>query len=206
MTARLNLPDIYFIRHGQTDWNAQGRYQGRQDIALNDSGRNQAKANGVLLSNLLTQDGLQADELGWHVSPLSRAIETMQIVRSNFSDIKKEVKIEDPLIEVSFGEFEGSLHNDLTSDFSKRGERGKEFWNFVPKNGESYVDLVKRVEPFISKISRPSIIVSHGGIARVFRYLLTDFSKIETVNWCVPQNAILHFSKGKLAIIKSEVD
>jgi len=45
-------PELYLVRHGETDWNAEGRYQGRQDIPLNDRGRGQAALNGKLLRSL----------------------------------------------------------------------------------------------------------------------------------------------------------
>ena len=206
LLVRGELPDIYFIRHGQTDWNAQGRYQGQKDIALNKKGRGQASANGVLLTDLLSKAELDPNEMDWYASSLSRAIDTMELIRSNFSGLSKKVKIDKSLIEVSFGEHEGSLYRDLTSDFAKRGERDESFWGHRPKGGESYIDLVDRIEPFISNITKPSIIVSHGGIARVFRYLLEGLPKIDVVNMATPQDAILHFSKGKLNIIKSRND
>ncbi|MDP1731647.1 MAG: histidine phosphatase family protein, partial [Devosia sp.] len=47
-------PELYFVRHGQTDWNAEGRYQGAKDVPLNDIGRGQADKNGMLLRDLFT--------------------------------------------------------------------------------------------------------------------------------------------------------
>ena len=197
-----NLPDIYFIRHGQTNWNAEGRYQGQKDIALNDFGRAQAKDNGVLLADLFAKNNMKASDVDWSVSPLSRAIETMDIVQQAFSSDTNKVQIDNSLIEVSFGEFEGFLHNDLTSSFAKRGERGDKFWQFRPKNGESYVDLLDRVTPFITSLKKPSVIVSHGGIARVFRHLVTNYARVKTINWSVPQDAILQFSNAKMKLHK----
>ena len=50
-------PELYFIRHGETDWNREGRYQGSRDIPLNDKGRGQADRNGLLLRQLLQRAG-----------------------------------------------------------------------------------------------------------------------------------------------------
>jgi broad specificity phosphatase PhoE len=72
-------PDItlYFIRHGETDWNAEGRLQGQRDIPLNDLGRVQAVEAGGILNNLY----LQPEDLDWWVSPLLRTRETAERAR-----------------------------------------------------------------------------------------------------------------------------
>ena len=62
-------PKIYYIRHGQTDWNAEQRFQGQKDIPLNNTGREQARHNGKTLSGLLGK----ADGYEFISSPLSRA-------------------------------------------------------------------------------------------------------------------------------------
>ncbi|MEO1066982.1 MAG: histidine phosphatase family protein, partial [Pseudomonadota bacterium] len=69
-------PLIYFIRHGQTDWNAEARFQGQQDIPLNDLGRDQARRNGTTLRDLI-----DPADFDFVASPLSRTRDTMEIVR-----------------------------------------------------------------------------------------------------------------------------
>ena len=69
---------IYFIRHGETDWNAQARYQGQADVPMNETGRAQARRNGEALRALLP--GIAGADLV--ASPLQRARETMRIVRA----------------------------------------------------------------------------------------------------------------------------
>jgi len=71
------VPVIYYIRHGETAWNAAGRFQGTQDIPLNDLGRSQAVTSGGILADLIARDGHQAAALPFVASPLGRARLTM---------------------------------------------------------------------------------------------------------------------------------
>src|SRR5262249_13807186 len=70
---------IYFVRHGETDWNAAKRYQGRRDIPLNATGLAQGRRNGQVLAELI---GSRAASLDYVASPLMRARETMEIMRA----------------------------------------------------------------------------------------------------------------------------
>ena len=76
----MSAPVIYYIRHGETSWNAQGRLQGTQDIALNDLGRRQAAHAGNVLAELLVRDGRDKAALPFVASPLGRARMTMEFV------------------------------------------------------------------------------------------------------------------------------
>ena len=62
-------PELYFIRHGETDWNAEGRYQGSQDIPLNARGRGQADLNGKLLADSFGLTALVLKWFGWSSLP-----------------------------------------------------------------------------------------------------------------------------------------
>lgn len=106
MTA-LVWPEIYFIRHGETPWNAERRYQGRKDIPLNDKGRGQASQNGKTLAALFAERGLDPLAFEWHASPLGRTRETMDRVRAGFDTHLPEVKYDVRLMEISFGVLEG---------------------------------------------------------------------------------------------------
>lgn len=194
-------PELYFVRHGETDWNAEGRYQGSRDIPLNDRGRGQAALNGELLRNLLQRSGRLATDFSWYVSPLSRTRETMQNVRSRQPEPLPDVTIDPRLIEISFGIYEGHLHTDLAADtMAIAGERDAGFWHFRPPQGESYDDVARRVLDFGASLTGPSIIVSHGGILRVLRHLIEGFPHERAVNWFPPQDSVIHFIEGKSVV------
>lgn len=199
------LPDIYFIRHGQTDWNRDGRYQGQKDIPLNQTGQGQADANGALLRDLLDRDGRAPGDFGWIASPLCRTRETMDRVRAAFEPPLPDVNFDDRLIEISFGRFEGLLASQMKGDgpagMQAMGHREESFWHYRPEDGESYDDVSARVFPLIKGLAGPSVIVAHGGVARVFRRLIENMPKEDAVNWGIPQDVILYFSGGRMTMI-----
>jgi broad specificity phosphatase PhoE len=202
MAADFTWPEFYFIRHGETAWNAEGRYQGSRDIPLNDTGRAQADRNGLLLKKLLERAGRNSEEFDWYVSPLSRTRETMDRVRAAFRDTPlPEVASDKRLIEISFGDYEGQLHADLAAGTMPiAGERDASFWYFRPPSGESYDDLATRITAFGRALPRRAIIVSHGGVLRVLRRLIEDFPPDRAVNWVPPQDSVIHFADGRATL------
>ena len=198
----ITWPELYFIRHGETDWNAEGRYQGSKDIPLNDIGRGQADLNGKLLVQILDRAGRSPADFTWHASPLGRTRETMQRVRSAFTVPLPEVAFDQRLVEVSFGIYEGRLHTELSSsEMAIAGERDAGFWNFRPPSGESYEDVAQRIRSFATDtLHGPAIIVAHGGILRILRRLIEDFPAERAVNWFPPQDSVVHFIDGKSVV------
>ena len=194
-------PELYFVRHGETDWNAEGRYQGRKDIPLNDRGRSQAVLNGKLLRSLLDRSDRVPTDFSWYVSPLGRTRETMDLVRRGAGEPLPDITIDPRLIEISFGIHEGHLHAELASGaMAIAGERDASFWYFRPPEGESYDDVAKRLLDFGASLTGPSIIVSHGGVLRVLRHMIEGFPHERAVNWFPPQDSVVHFIDGKSVV------
>src|SRR3954467_15333441 len=98
--TQLSIPktSFYFLRHGQTKWNAEGRFQGHTDIPLNDIGLSQAHAAAAILARCPV-DLIVA-------SPLIRARTTAEIVAAQLG---KPLFMDDELKERHFGAFEGLL-------------------------------------------------------------------------------------------------
>ena len=101
-------PVIYYIRHGETSWNAEGRLQGVQDIALNDLGRTQAAHAGNILAGLFARDGRDKSALSFVASPLIRARATMELVRGELKLPRDGYALDDRLREIGYGMWEGS--------------------------------------------------------------------------------------------------
>src|ERR1044071_6264782 len=98
---------LYYLRHGETDRNVEGRLQGQRDIPLNALGRKQAVHCGEILRDLFARDGIDAKGLDYICSPLGRARDTMELARAELSLPPKDYRIDERLTEVTFGEWEG---------------------------------------------------------------------------------------------------
>ena len=93
------MQQLFLIRHGLTEWNARGKFQGHSDIALSEAGRAQAQALRVRLAEL-ERSGLRLD---WVVSsPLKRALQTAELALP-----EREIHLDERLKELNFGAFEG---------------------------------------------------------------------------------------------------
>jgi broad specificity phosphatase PhoE len=200
MTAP-DWPDFYFARHGETDWNREKRYQGARDIPLNRTGQLQADANGILLRQMLANDGVDPTTLNWFASPLSRAAETMDRMRAAF-DVELPPVIHDKrLIEISFGNLEGRLHAELDRELAlPPGERDESYWQFRPEGGENYDDVAARLIDFARELTRHALVVAHGGVLRVVRHLVEGAPRGEVLNWPPPQGVIAHFNGGTMTL------
>jgi probable phosphoglycerate mutase len=179
---------IYFIRHGETEWNAEARYQGQADIPMNARGREQARRNGLSLRPLLPKIA-QADYVA---SPLARARETMQIVRTVLDLPPDDFRIDDRLKEAHYGDWQGTLAADLPRvDAEGLVARTRDPYRWRPQGGESYQDLMARAVPWFQSIDRDTVVVSHGGVSRVLRghILGLDLKSVPLLD--VPQDRVL---------------
>jgi len=113
---------LYFVRHGETDWNLAQRYQGRQDVPLNRTGRAQAARNGRALAQAL---GRRAATLDYVASPLMRARETMEIVREELGLGRGAYRLDDRLAEINYGHWEGQLWRSCRARIPKDLRRAK---------------------------------------------------------------------------------
>ena len=160
-------PTVYYIRHGETDWNVRGRLQGRHDVPLNARGRAQAMRCGEILRELFARDGLSVSELDFVSSPLGRARTTMELARAPLGLPADGYRIEPQLAEIAFGEWEGFTIAQLHSrDPQRIAAREQDKWHFVPPGGESYQAVSLRMREWYEGLARDTVAVAHGGTAR----------------------------------------
>jgi broad specificity phosphatase PhoE len=163
---------FYFVRHGETDWNAERRLQGQLDIPLNELGRRQAAKCGEVIGRLITAAGRRAAEFHFIASPLLRARETMEILRTGLGNAPGGYAIDSRLAEMSFGRWEGLTYAEVrTRDPGVLRTRERDKWNFRPPEGESYAELFERVRHWYAGVTGDIIVSAHGGVARALMVL-----------------------------------
>jgi probable phosphoglycerate mutase len=158
---------IYLIRHGQTEMNQAGRFQGRLDSPLTPLGEAQARQVGARLRSL-------AGEIGgaWTIdaSPLGRTRRTAALVAEGMG---LAVRRHDPrLAEVDFGPWEGLTRDEIVALRPDLAE-AKAFFLRCP-DGESFEALSARVRSWMAEVEatgRHCVAVTHAGVGRMMRGL-----------------------------------
>ena len=162
-------PLLYFVRHGETDWNVERRLQGQHDTPLNALGRKQALACGAIMRALLACDDRDAEAFDFVASPLARARVSMELMRSTLGVDPQRYRVDPRLAELSFGRWEGFTFAELNASEADRlalVAREHDKWSFRPPGGESYADLLVRVAQWHATVTADTVVVAHGGIAR----------------------------------------
>jgi broad specificity phosphatase PhoE len=186
---------LYFIRHGETDWNKIQRYQGQTDIPLNDTGRAQAARNGRVLGEVL---GARKMTIGFVSSPLERTTETMEIVRTNMGLPARPFAMDDRLKEQNFGHWEGQIWGELPKlDPEGFAARKADTWNWTPRGGENYETVRTRVMSWLAELQGDAVVVSHGNISRTVRGILLGLDKAVIPKLEVPQDKFLRIAGGQ---------
>lgn len=186
---------LYFIRHGETDWNVELRYQGQTDIPLNAKGRAQSRRNGEVLGSHLKRP----EDLDFVASPLGRTRSTMEILRTSLNLDPKGYRIDHRLMELSYGIWEGHLLADLPKiDEEGVKARAQDPYHARPPGGESYADLELRTLAWLQTVERDTVVVSHGGVSRCLRGHLLCLPQAKIPELESPQDKILILKKGAM--------
>ena len=193
--AACALPPIYLIRHGETDWNRDGRLQGKRDIPLNAMGREQAAEAARRLAASLDDAALSS--LAFVSSPLERARETMELLRAALGLIPEGYGTDARLAEISFGSWEGLTWAEVARiDPAGTGVRRRAVWTFVPPGGESYADVAARAEAWLATLAGPTVVVTHGGVIRTLMVLIAGTPPHEAAHVDIPQGRVWSLGRG----------
>lgn len=164
-TLRTKPAQIWLVRHGQTDANLLGRYQGHLDLPLNETGREQVLAMGTQLREELETRGISSVQ-ALYSSDLIRTRETAQAAADALG---MEVIPDARLREIHMGEWEGSYFNEIQDRFPELvSQRYHDPMHYAPPSGETTFGLARRMWPALDEYAArhpgddPIIVVSHG--------------------------------------------
>jgi broad specificity phosphatase PhoE len=194
------MPVLYYVRHGETDFNLEGRLQGRRDTELNAHGRRQAAECGLLLHDLFVRDRRPAADLVYISSPLKRARRTMEVLRATLGLDPREYDIDPRLAEIAYGDWEGLTLAEiqaLTPGILAQRDRDK--WDFAPPGGESYRQLAARIGDWYGSVTRDTVVAAHGGGVRALMALLRIVPEDEATRAPIEQGVVYVFAEGTMS-------
>ena len=159
------MNNIIFIRHAETEWNMLGLIQGHTDIPICKEGETNAKKWKIDLNNYTL----------WS-SPLQRAIKTAELVFS------KKPKIENALIEMNWGDWEGKQLSQLRKKMGKRMMANENLGlDMRPTNGETPREVQKRISNWLlllNNLGNNHVCITHKGVIRSVIALATEWEMI----------------------------
>ena len=168
---------LILVRHGVTDWNREGRWQGQLDPPLSESGRREA-------SRVAQRMGADPDLRPGRIvsSTLARALETAQVIGS---EIMVPVEADPRLMEIGAGEWEGRTHAELETDDGERYLAWRASGGIgQPPGGEPTEAATRRVVELLGELDaadgRPTLLVSHGGTLRIVARVLFELGEQRT--------------------------
>lgn len=183
--------EFYVARHGQTEWNTQGRLQGWLNSPLTSKGIDSAKA----LGNLIKHDAFDA----YYSSPSGRAFETLQIAMGSRQD---EIIKDERLMEMGLGDWQGKLAHEIQSQYP---EAYRDYFEspdtFMLEGAETYHDLKARVQAFIEEsvenhftetAHKKILIITHGVTLMMMRLIFNGGALEDLASYGVSDNAKLH--------------
>jgi broad specificity phosphatase PhoE len=162
MGSPMSVPELWILRHGQTEWNVTGRLQGHLDSPLTETGHAQAAAQGRILARLLPQDVAVIS------SPSPRALSTGQIA------LPGRAIAQDPrLKEIDLGQWQGRTLAGILATYPEiAADPDPNLWKFHAPGGESLPAMEARLRGVLADLTGPTVLVTHGVTSRLMRCLI----------------------------------
>jgi broad specificity phosphatase PhoE len=195
----MTQPVLYYVRHGETDWNLAGRLQGWHDPALNALGRRQAALCADILRDLMEREGRSPADYPYVASPLQRARETAEILRAALGLAPDAYRVDPRLREIGFGEWEGLTFRDVRARAPQAlAARERNKWDFVPPGGESYAQVSLRIREWYDALAGDTVVIAHGGTARALIAILGIARPAEAPSVDIGQGVVYRLADGTM--------
>jgi len=196
----MSLPTIYLLRHGETIWNVEGRYQGQLDSALTSKGEAQAQVNAKKLLNYLDP----SQPFSFYASPLGRAKSTALIIAKHIGFDVSLIEFEERIKEVNYGIFEGQTKEHCKTVLKEQFEaREANKWDYVLEGGESYEMVTERLKDWLASLDRtqPIVMVAHEMINRALRGIYLNLEHDEMLKLRQPNDVLMVLHNGEEKIL-----
>jgi len=197
----LNLSNIILLRHGQTQWNLQKRYQGHLNSNLTQLGKEQVESNAQKIKKL----SLDWQNIPLYSSPLGRAQESSMILVKALEVDEQSILFDDRLQEFNYGIFQGKTYEEvkiLYPEILQQREANK--WHYQLPDGESYALVSKRVEEWLLSLPNQKwiIVVAHEMLNRTLRGLYCGLNEEQTLSLRQPNDKVLLLKDANEEIIE----
>ncbi len=188
-----HYPEIYILRHGQTEWNAEGRLQGAMDSPLTPLGIAQAQAQGRVLA------GLDLAAFRAIISPLGRTRHTAALaVAPVMPDMAEDARLR----EIEVGDWTGRLRDSLGVPYDPIAVPGETFalYDAAP-NGEGLAGLQRRCQDFLDDLAGPAVLVTHGITGHMLRILWMGWDVDRLGDLPGGQGVVFHLADGQHQVL-----
>ena len=195
---------VVFVRHGETAWNLEARFQGSTNTQLAATGQEQARNNGQMINRLCLDGRLDKDDISIISSPLARAHETASIICDELG-MKVPLRSDDRIREISMGRWEGLTSQEVKDKYyEERKTRKLDPWQFAPEGGESCAHRLPEVQGFLKNLTPNTIVITHAGILRIVFHFLANLETKQASQLKVPHNGIFLWQKGNFDTLLHE--
>jgi len=177
---------LYLVRHGETDWNREKRFQSRTNVPMNENGIRQAEA---------IRDELRKRKVKFTLarcSPMGRAVQTAQIILEGTGI---EAVSEPLFIELDFGAFDGRLESELREEYGARFDawRESQYTQAPPGGGEDIISAAVRVQPALDKLFVPAsqgdvLVVAHQAVNMAMKVAISGKQDVKSAATFRQQN------------------
>jgi len=191
------FPPLYLLRHGQSEWNAAGRLQGKFDSDLTAVGRAQATRQG----DILRAQVAPSQDISILSSPQGRAYETANLVAARrFSPIIKDERLR----EISAGSWDGKYLDDIERTDGPLYEQSRNAFElmFLAPDGEGAEAVMTRCTSLLTELRAPTILVTHGATLCVLRGILRGLDFDDMLDLSHEQGCVYALENGEETILR----
>ncbi|MFY0691568.1 MAG: histidine phosphatase family protein [Paracoccaceae bacterium] len=194
----MTCPELFLLRHGETEWNLERRLQGRLDSPLTEKGRLQASRQADILLHTSLPANIRA-----YSSPQGRARATAALALDPLGLVPD---FEDDLREIDLGLWQGLCWDDIARRWPDLFARADSFFlrSLEAPEGERHADIADRLARFLDNLQGPAVIVSHGVVLNVLRGLLCDLGLAQQAVLPQLQGVVFHIANGTETVLGTD--